>query len=841
MKEAVDHKEQPMLNRPLFLMIDGMSQAYRAYFAIRGLATTHGLPTNAVYGFAIMLKRVLEKYPPDYICVALDSSQPTARHAQYDLYKATRKKMPPDLAQQMPYLRKFCEAMRIPVVAIPGFEADDILATIATKALDEGLNPVIVTLDKDLYQLVGTILILNTSKDDLVVDRDKVQEIFGVTPEQIPDLLGLWGDTSDNVPGAPGIGEKTARDLVQRFGSIEALLERTSEVQNAKQRTSLTENRQQILLSKQLVTVDSNLNIDVDWNEYKVQLPDRATLLPLLKELEFTNLIKEYLPPEGGPVVDVVETESVPQLGERVFLDVRQERLSVWPGEGSVFSLPLDKRVEPLLSNPQIRKIGYDLKTSMLELRRRGLDIAPPYDDPILMAYLLFPNRGKYELPDVVFDLLGQTVAPEEERTPWIERLAKELESRVEQESAKPYHDIELPLSAVLVDMEMAGIRIDVSVLERMSEEMGAQLDELTKRICQIADCEFNINSPRQLGEILFDKLNLPRPRKLRKSGQYSTAVEILEELAEQHELPRLVLEYRQLSKFKSTYIDVIPKLIDPASGRLHTSFHQAAASTGRLSSSNPNLQNIPVRADLGRKIRGAFIPEDGWWFVSADYSQVELRILAHLSADERLAEAFSAGEDIHRRTAAAVLGLRLDEVTPAQRERAKAVNFGIVYGQTPYGLAQQLGITPEEAAEFISKYFEQYQGVQSYIENCLSQARDTGMTRTLFGRLRQHPEINSRNGMRRSMAERTAINSPIQGTAADIIKIAMIHIAEELRRRKARTRMVLQVHDELIFEVPEDELPIRDTIRDLMQNVVKLNVPLTVDLKQGKTWEQLG
>jgi len=342
------------------------------------------------------------------------------------------------------------------------------------------------------------------------------------------------------------------------------------------------------------------------------------------------------------------------------------------------------------------------------------------------------------------------------------------------------------------------------------------------------------------LGEILFDKLNLPRPRKLRKSGQYSTAVEILEELAEQHELPRLVLEYRQLSKFKSTYIDVIPKLIDPKTGRLHTSFHQAAASTGRLSSSNPNLQNIPVRADLGRKIRGAFVSEEGCWYVSADYSQVELRILAHLSGDAHLAEAFAAGEDIHRRTAAAVLGLPIDQVTSEQRGRAKAVNFGIVYGQTPFGLAQQLGISPDEAADFIARYFEQYQGVQQYIENCLSQARDTGVTRTLFGRIRQHPEINAKNGMRRSMAERTAINSPIQGTAADIIKIAMIRIADELHRTRLKTRMVLQVHDELIFEVPDEELSVKDTIQQLMQNVVQLNVPLIVDVKQGKTWEKL-
>lgn len=825
----------------MFLIIDGMSQAYRAYFAIRGLATTQGLPTNAVYGFAIMLKRVIEKYPPDYICVALDSPERTVRHAQYDLYKATRKKMPSDLAQQMPYLRKFCEAMRIPVLAVPGQEADDIIATVSTRAVDAGLHPVVVTLDKDLYQLVDKILILNTSKDDLIVDRDKVRELFGVTPEQIPDLLGLWGDTSDNIPGAPGIGEKTARDLVQKFGSIEALLERTDEVSSAKQRASIIENRQQILLSKQLVTIDTQVPLKVDWDEFKVQPPDRSTLMPLLKELEFTGLIKEYLPPESGPAIEVIETDTAPAVSERVIVDVKTDRISLWTGNGSVFSLPLNPAVSSVLQNPAIRKITYDLKEAMLKLQQHGLDIVPPYDDPMLMAYLLHPNRGKYELPDVVFDFMGQTVGSEDERTPWIDRLFNEFAPRVQEEVAGPYNEIELPLSPVLVEIELAGLKIDVSVLERMSQEMGTQLEELTRRICEIANCEFNINSPRQLGEILFDKLNLPRPRKLRKSGQYSTAVEILEELAQQHELPRLVLEYRQLSKFKSTYIDVIPKLIDPKTGRLHTSFHQAAASTGRLSSSNPNLQNIPVRADLGRKIRGAFIAEEGCWFVSADYSQVELRILAHLSGDDHLAEAFSAGEDIHRRTAAAVLGLTIDQVTVSQRERAKAVNFGIVYGQTPFGLAQQLGISPDEAADFISKYFEQYQGVQRYIENCLSQARDTGVTKTLFGRIRQHPEINSRNGMRRSMAERTAINSPIQGTAADIIKIAMIRISQELRRSQLKTRMVLQVHDELIFEVPEDEISVKETIRELMQNVVQLNVPLTVDVKQGKTWEKLG
>jgi DNA polymerase-1 len=835
-----------MLKHPLFLIIDGMSQAYRAYYAIKGLSTSRGLPTNAVYGFAIMLKRVVDKYPPDYIAVALDSSAPTARHSQYEAYKATRRKMPSDLSEQIPYIRRFCAAMRIPSIAIPGFEADDIIGTVVRKAVDEGLHPVVVTMDKDLYQLVDTTLILNTAKDDMIVDRDKVKELFGVFPEQIPDLLGLCGDTSDNIPGAPGIGEKGARDLVQQFGSIEACLDRAAEVKSARHRASLVEHRDQILLSKKLVTVDCNVPVEVNWADFAVQPPDRAALVPLLKELEFTGLIKEYLPPEKAPAVEVVVTEELPAAGDRVFLEVREGRASVWTGSGAIHSVPLDARLGSLLTNPRIHKVTAGLKSTILELRKRGLDLAPPYDDPLLMAYLLFPNRGKYELEEVVFDVFGETIGggglldQPPVRLPWVARLFGELGPQVEHDSARVYHEIELPLASVLVDVERVGISIDVAVLNRMSGEMTAQLDDLTRRIYDTAGCAFNINSPRQLGEILFDKLNLPRSKKLRKSGQYSTAVEVLEELAEDYDLPRLVLEHRQLAKLKSTYVDALPALIDPADGRLHTSFNQMGAATGRLSSSNPNLQNIPVRAELGRKIRGAFVPRPGWHFVAADYSQVELRIVAHLSGDERLIESFAAGEDVHRRTAAEVLGAPIDSVTPAQRERAKAVNFGIVYGQTPYGLAQQLGISPEEAAEFIDRYFERYRGVQNYIASTLSEARQSGVTRTLFGRLRQHPEINSSNGMRRSMAERTAINSPIQGTAADIIKLAMIRIDDELRRRGLKTRMTLQVHDELIFEAPEDEPHVAEIVRDIMQNVVEFKVPLTVDVKEGQTWEEL-
>ena len=825
------------IKHPLFLIIDGMSQAYRAHFAIRDLSNSRGLPTNAIYGFAIMLKRVLQKYPPEYIAIALDGPAPTVRQGQYAPYKATRKKMPEDLSQQIPYIKRFCEAMRIPILELPGYEADDIIATVSKQAVARGLFPVVVTLDKDLYQIIDTILVLNTSKDDMIVDRARVQELFGVTPEQIPDLLGLWGDSSDNVPGAPGIGEKTAKDLIQRFGSIEATLERAGEVQNAKQRASLMDNREQILMSKQLVTIDFAVPLSVDWAELSVKPPNRAALLPLLKELEFSAMVKDYLPASSEPAVDIIESESLPAIGERVFFDLKDDRICLWTGSGCVTSLPLDARIGELMVNPKVRKITWDLKNAIHQLCQRGFSIAPPFDDPMLMAFLLMPNRGKYDLTDVAFELIGDAASTPSVST---EKLFDQFSSQVESAVAQAYHEIDLPLASVLVQMERDGIRIDSTVLQKLSIEMGTQMEELTARIYTAAGCEFNINSPRQLGEVLFEKLNLPHSKKLKKSGQYSTAVEVLEDLAKDYEIPQLVLEFRQFSKFKSTYVDVIPQLVDAKTGRLHTTFNQTGAATGRLSSVNPNLQNIPVRSELGRKIRGAFIPEAGWQFVAADYSQVELRIVAHLSGDPRLAEAFHSGEDVHCRTAADVLGIPMDQITPAQRNSAKAVNFGIVYGQTPYGLAQQLGIRTEEAANFIARYFERYQGVQRYIEGCLSTARDTGITRTLFGRLRQHPEINSRNSMRRSMAERTAINSPIQGTAADIIKLAMIHIADELRRARLRTRMVLQVHDELIFEVPEDELFVRDMIRNRMENVVHLSVPLTVDIKQGSTWNSL-
>lgn len=833
----------PMIKRPSLMLVDAMSQVFRAYYAIRGLTNSKGLPTNATYGFALMVNRVLEKFPPDYVAMVFDSSVPTHRHERYPEYKANREKMPPDLAEQIPYIKQFCEAMRIPMLEVPGQEADDVIGTLARRAPREGLHPVIVTLDKDMMQLVtADTLVLNTSKDDRIIGPDEVQELFGVTPDQIIDLLGLWGDSADNVPGAPGIGEKGARALVERFGSIEACLEHAGEVKARRQRESLIEYREQILLSKELVTINTEVPIEVDWEALKHRHPDGETLVPLLRELDFTTLLKAQLEAGAGTSEDGWETikaDEPPDVGDEFSVWFDEDRAFLWAGEGALYDILVEKAA-PLLSDSGKRKILHNAKAAILALCAKGLTLAPPYDDVMLMAYLLDPNSGKYEVADLVRASFGKNLDEEQtDEAAWIHRVHELLRPRIREELEDLYSRIELPLVPVLAEIEENGIMLDVGVLETMSRDMAGELNGLTSRIHELAGEEFNINSPKQLGVVLFEKLNLPPPRKLKKSGQYSTAIEVLEHLAETYELPQRILDFRQRAKFKSTYVDVLPKTIDDE-GRLHTSFNQTAAATGRLSSHDPNLQNIPIRTELGRNIRAAFVACEGTTMLSADYSQVELRILAHLSGDDRLIEAFLNGADIHRSTAAEVLDVPADEVTGDQRSRAKAVNFGIVYGQTPFGLAKQLGISRTEAEEFIERYFDRYPRVRNYIENALAEARDNGLTRTLFGRIRQIPEINSRNGTLRNMAERMAINAPVQGSAADLIKLAMIRISEEFRRRKVKTTMVLQVHDELIFEVPRGEESIIDPIREWMSSVADLRVPLVVDAKVGPNWRDL-
>jgi DNA polymerase-1 len=832
-----------MIKRPVLMLIDAMSQVFRAYYAIRGLATSQGIPTNATYGLLLMLNRVLEKFPPDYVAMVFDSSEPTPRHIRYPEYKATRERMPSDLVEQLPYIRRLCGAMSIPAIEVPGQEADDVIGTLARRASEAGIHPLIVTIDKDMMQLVDEdTFVLNTSRDDLLVGPDQVRELFGVAPENIVDLLGLQGDSSDNIPGAPGIGQKGARALLERFGTVENAMAHASEVSAKRQRESLLEHRDQILLSKELVTIDTHVEVDVEWEALRMARPDRQALIGLLRELEFTSQLKEQLARAASDTdqegaIETVETSDAPDLASEVAFHLGAETLSVWDGRGPAYRIPLEGPAARTLLASAAHKTTHNLKLAMLRAHTLGIAIAPPWDDTLLMAYLISPNRGRYELDALVGEAFAQKIDRDE--VVWIHRLAARLRPQIREELEDLYTRIELPASPVLAGMEEAGIRLDVGVLAGMSVAITSEMETLTGQIYQLAGDRFNINSPRQLGVVLFEKLNLPPSRKLRKSGQYSTSVEVLEDLAATYELPRLILDYRQRARFKSTYVDVLPTLLGP-DGRLHTSFNQTGAATGRLSSSDPNLQNIPIRTELGRHIRRAFIPAEGSRLVAADYSQVELRILAHLSGDAGLIGAFLDGADIHTSTAAEVLGVPFDQVTPDDRRRAKAVNFGIVYGQTPFGLARSLGISREEAGDFIDRYFARYPGVRDYIEHSLAEARERGATRTLFGRIRQIPEINSRNPMRRSGAERMAINAPIQGSAADIIKLAMIRIADELERGRLSTRMVLQVHDELIFEIPEAEMGIAENLRDWMSGVAELKVPLVVDVKAGPNWRDM-
>ncbi len=831
-----------MINRPLLILVDAMSQVFRAYYAIRGLTNNEGRPTNATYGFALMLNRVLEKYPPDYIAMVFESKEPTHRHVEFPSYKANREKTPPDLEEQIPDIRRFCEAMGIPMLEFSGKEADDVIGTLAVRAAGAGIHPVIVTLDKDMMQLVdGTVRVLNTSKDDLLIGPEEVQSLYGVRPDQITDLLGLWGDSSDNVPGAPGIGEKGAKGLIAKYGSIEECLAHAGEITAKRQRESLENFRDQILLSKQLVTIHTDVPIECRWEDLAARPPDRDALIALLRELDFTTLLKAQLESAEAPVEspEIVVRDRPPELPDvPVALALADGRVHLWPGDGPIVDVPFET-AKDLFRDPAVHKVLHDAKRVDLALRGEKIELAEPYDDVMLMAYLLDPNSGKYALPQVVADLFGENADPGHAAW-WTLRIFDILRGRVKEQLEDVYTRIDLPLVPVLATMERTGIRLDVGVLESMSERMSGELEDLTARIYELAGEEFNISSPKQLGVILFEKLNLPPPRKLKKSGQYSTAVEVLENLAETYELPRLVLDHRQRAKFKSTYVDALPKLIDKQS-RLHTSFAQTVAATGRLSSHDPNLQNIPIRTPLGRDIRAAFVARPGTTMLSADYSQVELRILAHISEDAGMIEAFNSGADIHQSTAAEVLDIPPEEVTREQRSRAKAVNFGIVYGQTPFGLARSLGISREEAEDFINRYFDRYPRVQEYIQNALAHAREAGSTKTMFGRIRPIPEINSRNGMVRSGAERMAINAPIQGSAADIIKLAMIRIDQEFRRRRVETRMVLQVHDELLFEVPEGEEPIVEDIRGWMSGVTEMRVPLVVDTKAGPNWRDMG
>jgi DNA polymerase-1 len=829
-----------------------------------------------------MLRKLIQEQKPEYIGVALDLEGPTVRHEKYQDYKATRKPMPPDLALQIPYIRRVCQVFCVPVIGFAGYEADDVIGTLSREASARNIESVIVTSDKDMLQLVSEhVLVLDTVKGNLFLDAQKVEEKLGVRPDQVPDLLGLWGDAVDNIPGAPGIGEKGARELIQSFGSIENLLKNWDKVPKRAYQESLRDNASLIRMSHELVTLRRDLPIELDLEALVLKDPDRKSAFELFSELEFKSLMQEFLdeekrePLQGRWLVDSESERFLETISgqSRLFMALQYasgaagsktaEIACVQGDSGAAVLMDLKSASQAscwrrLSEGVPLRKVCWDAKSFLLSQENCGIRVGNRPDDAMLMAFLTAPNAGDYSLERWALDQLHISLAEEKpnkqgsllpepqkvveglcRRLEAVRRLYELLNPRLDQFGLRRlYEEIELPLVPVLADMERTGIKVDRGMLHQMSSAMEKQLDGLTGRIYQAAGTEFNINSPKQLGEVLFEKLNLPIVKKTRKTGGYSTDQAVLEELARTYELPRLILEYRQVAKLKSTYVDALPALIDHQTGRVHTSFNQTGAATGRLSSSDPNLQNIPIRSEAGRLIRGAFVPEKGNLFLSADYSQVELRVLAHLSEDEVLLSAFRADEDIHDRTAREVFSDSELANRAECRRRAKVINFGIVYGLSAFGLAQTLSISREDAQAFIDAYFRRYFGVRAWLDRTLDEVRRLGYAKTLFGRIRPIPDIKSKDYNLRHFAERTAVNSPIQGTAADIIKIAMIRIHQALRERLLSARILLQVHDELVLEAPEAEVEqTRGLVQQEMEGAAKLLVPLRVDLNVADNW----
>lgn len=851
------------MKRPRLFLIDSYGFIFRAFHArARGNAppmrTTTGISTEAIYIFHNMLRKLANEYKPEYIAAVWESGK-TFREETYADYKANRTEMPPDLRDQIPYIRRLLEAMRIPILQYEGFEADDVIGAIAKRA-SANVNVVIVSSDKDMLQLVDDhIHMYNPVKENIWYDAEETERFMGVKPSQITDLLALMGDSVDNIPGAPGIGEKGARDLITRFGSVETALDRAGEVERKMHRESLQNNRERILLSKHLATIDTRVPIDWNLEPCAVREPDVAALRPIYKELEFFSVLKELSPTDDShtrdyrtlttrgeveayiasfaadrPVAVAVMTSDADKL-PLTMIGITQK-----PGEARALSTEYIDVLKPLLEDAARPKVAHDVKAIILELAKQGIEAKGFDHDVMLYAFLLCADPSGCS-PDVVAEryLDRKLSAAAEQQADCSLTLAERLIADIDAQGLREiYTTIDLPLATVLTHMEQTGIRIAPEELKTLSEHMDAELQRLSNEIYALAGKTFNINSPQQLGKVLFEDLNLPAPVKYGKGKTISTAADVLETLAVDHEIARKVLDYRQLAKLKGTYVDALPLLIDPDTGRLHTTFNQAGAATGRLSSSNPNLQNIPIRTELGREIRAAFVPRENWKLVVADYSQIELRLLAHMSKDAVLVQAFRNGEDIHTRTAAEVFHTPPLMVTPDMRRAAKAVNFGIVYGQTPFGLATSLGIDRKEAEKYIKAYFELYSGVKTWIQQTIEEVRKSGVALTLFGRRRPIPDMHSRNPNARSFAERTAVNTPLQGTAADLIKLAMIRINRLITDQNLQTRMLLQVHDELVFEAPPEEArPIGEMVKREMEGVHKLDVPLVVDVGVGENW----
>ena len=847
---------------PRLFLIDTYGFIFRAFhararMAVPPMRTTTGLSTEVVFIFSNMLRKLSRTYQPAYMVAVFESLDKTLRETEYAEYKANRTETPDELIQQIPYVRRLIDALRIPIVQAEGYEADDVIGTLSRKASAAGIEVVIVSSDKDLLQLVtDRVHMLNPAKDDTWYDPAKVKEFMGVEPSQVADLLALKGDAVDNIPGAPGIGDKGAKDLIAQFGSVEAALDRAAEVTKRMSRESLQNNRERIELSKRLATVECNVPIEFDLAAYATQVPDPEQIKPLLKELEFFSQLKEYTealgPSDDTRTRDFATLASQDDVSAWLAARPPEKTLSFsfssdcgelgmsWR-ESEARAIPISRvgEIRGVLEDAGVRKSAADLKNFQRTLL--GLQVTPAgfADDPSLYSFLLDAEPGGCALEAMVERRLELKPGPRaDERAHFTHELNELLRPEVQRRSGilSLYEDVELPLTSVLARMEYTGIRVDAAELDRLSQLLETQIATLTAAIHNEAKREFNIASPQQLGKILFEELGIPTPVRYGKGKVPSTAADVLEALAPDHAIVRQVLEYRQLTKLKGTYADALPALIDPLTGRIHTSFSQTGAATGRLSSSNPNLQNIPIRTELGREIRAAFVPREGWKLLVADYSQIELRLLAHMSEDPVLTDAFRNGEDIHTRTAAEVLGVPAMLVTKEARNAAKAVNFGIVYGISGFGLAANLGIPRKEAEAYIKGYFERYAGVKKFIDATVAVTRETGVAKTLLGRERPIPDINSRNGNARGFAERTAMNSPIQGTAADLIKLAMVRIDRKLGGKKSK--LLLQVHDELVLEAPPEEMDeIKELVRSEMEGVMKLNVPLVVDLGTGDNW----
>jgi len=889
-----------MKEKKLYL-IDGNSLVYRSYYAIRFLSTSKGFPTNAIYGFISMLRKLMDQEKPVFLGIVFDVKGPTIRHKVFKDYKAHRKPMPEDLVVQMPVIKKVIKALNIPYFEYENYEADDVLGSLAHQASQKNIPSVIVTTDKDLFQLVDKQTTVYNPAKEIHLDEKKVKEQFGASPSQVTDVLALWGDPSDNIPGVPGIGEKTSKSLISRYGSLENLLKNLDRIEKAPLREKIKQNLEQLKLSHQLVTIEKGLDLKFNLEEFSVSEPNRKELISLFQELEFSSLVSDYMKEDKSPQKQydiILEEEAlmklIAQMKKEKSVSLDTETDSPFPTQANLvgmsfstkahqaFYLPLlhdypaapsqipkekaFRLLQDVLTNSGIKKIGQNIKYDYIVLKREGIPLQGIDLDSMVLSYLIEPNWGKHNLNKLAMaylqvkaihyeEVVGKgknevTVnsVPVERVAPYAcqdadlaLQLSSLLWSRVKENKLDSlYREFELPLIEVLADMEMWGVKIDTRVLKKLSEEIEQDLGRLQKKIYELSGEEFNINSPQQLGAVLFDKLNLPASRRTKKTKSYSTSMEILQELSRIHPIAQHLLEYRQLSKLKSTYADVLPLLLNPETGRIHTSYNQTVAATGRLSSSDPNLQNIPVRGEWGKRFREAFIPDKGHLFLSADYSQIELRVLAHLSEDPALIETFLHDRDVHAETADRVFGNASSLFQEEQRRRAKIINFSMIYGASAFSLAKELETSNAEAQMFIDRYYEKYPKVHEFLEKIVASAQKKGFSETLFGRKRQVPELKQKEKYAQQAGRRIALNTPIQGTAADLMKKAMIDIWRELKKRKLKSKMILQVHDELVFEIPDEEKDeIEPLVKKKMEDVFSLKVPLKVHLEWGVNWAE--